>query len=230
MFNLFSKKSEKNLEKSIVRYEERLKCMDLSIRTLYKGRIYTSYVESIKDKEIIFRCPTDQYEIVRFENKRTIQVDLINKIELFKTKILITEKIIREDISFYKGLIISPIEKKERRKNHRLPIIIDCKFKTEELKNIEYDANTLNLSCSGMLMETYEDMPINKKIELKIDIDGKLYNIQSEIIKKRSNYGSGNYLYNLKFYNFKTRHRNEISRFVFDHLNYIGVTNSKCRA
>ena len=219
MFNLFSKKSEKNLEKSIVRYEERLKAMDLSIRTLYKGRIYTSYVESIKDKEIIFRCPTDQYEIVRFENKSTIQVDLINQIELFKTKILITEKIIREDICFYKGLIISPIEKKERRKNHRLPIIIDCKFKTEELKNIEYDANTLNLSCSGMLMETYEDMPINKKIELKIDIDGKLYNIQSEIIKKRS-----------KFYNFKTRHKNEISRFVFDHLNYIGVTNSKCRA
>lgn len=111
-----------------------------------------------------------------------------------------------------------------------MPIIIDCKFKTEELKNIEYDANTLNLSCSGMLMETYEDMPINKKIELKIDIDGKLYNIQSEIIKKRSNYGSGNYLYNLKFYNFKIRHKNEISRFVFDHLNYIGVTNSKCRA
>ena len=68
MLSLFNKNSIKNIDKSIKKYEQQLKNdLNLSLRVRYNGRQYTTYVESFDEREVIFRCQTDEYQIVRFK-------------------------------------------------------------------------------------------------------------------------------------------------------------------
>lgn len=230
MFNLFNKKSETNIEKSVNKYNQILsEDINLVICTRYNGKSYTSYVEYLNNREVVFRCPIDKNDIVRFNNKSIIKVEFVSYSGLYTTELLITEKIIENDILYYKGEISAPIEKNERRKHYRLPIFLDLSYKVIPMEKIKYSGNTLDISVDGMLMETNEDIFQDKKLKIEIDIDGKVYNIESTIIKKRNNYRNNTYIYNLKFDNLKNRYKNEISRFIFSniHLNAKKAINSK---
>lgn len=220
MFDLFNKKSEKYIEKSLNKYNQILRDdISLIIRTKYKGRLYASDVEYLDNREVLFRCPIDKYQIIRFDNQSTIKVEFVGYSGLYTTKLLITEKIIEDNVLYYKGEIIAPIEKSQRRRNYRLPIVLDLNYTLLPRECVEYSGNTLDISVGGMLMETCEDIYNNKNLKIKIDIDGKIYNIKSTIIRKRTNFSNGTYLYNLKFDDLSNRHRNEISRFIFDSKN-----------
>lgn len=220
MFDLFNKKSEKYIEKSLNKYNQILRDdISLIIRTKYKGRLYASDVEYLDNREVLFRCPIDKYQIIRFDNQSTIKVEFISYSGLYTTKLLITEKIIEDNVLYYKGEIIEPIEKSQRRRNYRLPIVLDLNYTLLPRECVEYSGNTLDISVGGMLMETCEDIYNSKNLKIKIDIDGKIYNIKSTIIRKRNNFSNGTYLYNLKFDDLSNRHRNEISRFIFDSKN-----------
>lgn len=220
MFGLFNKKSVKYVEKSLNKYNQILENdINLIIRTRYKGKLYTSYVEYLNNRDIVFRCPIDRYEIIRFNNQSIIKVDFISHSGLYMTEILITERIVENDIVYYKGEISAPIEKNQRRKNYRLPIVLDLNYTLLPREQVEYSGNTLDISVDGMLMETYENIYQSKNIKVNIDIDGKVYDIKSTILKKRTNYSNGKYLYNLKFDDLSNRHRNEISRLIYDNKN-----------
>lgn len=215
MFSWF-KKSEKTVEKSLENYIQLLReDINLIIRTRFNGRLYTSYVESLDDKEVVFRCPIDDCEIIRFAPNSIIKVELISFGELYSTELLIQEKIIRDKIVFYRGIICSSIEKNQRRKNYRLPIILDVEYTILPTETEVYSGNTLDISVDGMLMETLENI-IKKDVKASVNLDGKIYKIKSTILKKRMNYRSGTYLYNLKFSGMSQRHRNEINRYIYD--------------
>lgn len=225
MFNLFSKNQNKDIEKSVKKYNDALKeDINLVIRLRHNGRLYTSYVENIGDKEVIFRCPTDEYEIIRFRENSSIKVELISYSGLYKTKLLIKEMIVRDDIVYYKGEIIESIDKNQRRQNYRLPIVLDLTFVSVKRDHIQYEGNTLDISVDGMLMETHEDMLVKKDIRINIEIDEKKYDIEGTLLSKRANHRNQTYLYNIKFKNLSSRHKKEISRYIYDNRNDIKST------
>lgn len=220
MFSLFNKKSEKYIEKSVNRYNQILQDdINLIIRTIYKGKLYAIDVEYLNNREVLFRCPTDKYDIIRFDNQSIIEAEFVSQSGLYATELLITEKIIEDNVLYYRAEISAPIEKNQRRKNYRLPIVLDLNYTLLPRERIEYSGNTLDISVDGILMETHENIYQSKNLKIKIDIDGKTHNIKSTIIKKRTSFSNGTYLYNLKFNNLSKRHKSEISRFIFDNKN-----------
>ncbi|WP_042277394.1 PilZ domain-containing protein [[Clostridium] dakarense] len=220
VFSLFNRKSEVYIEKSLNKYKQILQDdINSVIRTRCNGRVYTSDIEYLNNREVLFRCPIDKYDIIRFDNQSIIEVDFVSCSGLYTTELLITEKIIEDNVLYYKGEIRAPIEKNNRRKNYRLPVVLDLNYTILPRERIEYSGNTLDISVDGMLMETCENIYQSKNIKIKIDIDGKTHDIKSTIIKKRTNFRNGKYLYNLKFDKLSKRHKNEISRFIFDNKN-----------
>lgn len=216
MFSWFKNKSDKNKEKSLEKYTQILReDINLTIRTRFNGKLYTSYVEALNDKEVVFRCPIDKQEIIRFSPNSIIKVEFISFGELYSAEVLIHEKIIRDNIVFYRGIICSSIEKNQRRKNYRLPIVLDLEYTVLPTEAEVYSGNTLDISVDGMLMESLENI-YKKDIKVMVNLDGKTYNIKSTILKKRTNYRSGTYLYNLKFTGISHRNRNEINRYIYD--------------
>lgn len=214
MFSWFNKKSDKKVEKSVEKYTQILKeDINLTIRTRFNGKLYTSYVEALNDKEVIFRCPIDKQEIIRFAPNSVIKVEFISFGELYSTDVIIHEKIINNNIVFYRGIICTSIEKNQRRKNYRLPIVLDIEYTVLPMEAEVYFGNTLDISVDGMLMESLENI-YNKNIKTTINLDGKTYNIKCTILKKRANYRSDTYLYNLKFSGLSQKHRNEINRYI----------------
>ena len=217
MFSWFKNKSDKNVEKSLEKYTQTLsEDVNLTIRTRFNGKLYTSYVESLNEKEVVFRCPIDQCEIIRFIPNSIIKVEFISFGELYSTELIIHEKIIRNNIVFYRGIICASIEKNQRRKNYRLPIVLDITYTILPMETEEYTGNTLDISVDGMLMETLENIYNSKDIKVVVNLDGKAYNIKSTILKKRMNYRSGTYLYNLKFNGLSHRYKSEINRYIYD--------------
>ncbi|MEG2935793.1 MAG: PilZ domain-containing protein [Clostridium sp.] len=216
MFSWFNKKSEKSVAESLEKYIQLLReDFNLTIRTRFNGRLYTSYVESLNNKEVVFRCPIDECDIIRFAPNSIIKVEFISYGELYSTELIIHEKIIRDNIVFYRGIICSSIEKNQRRKNYRLPMVIDVEYTILPTETDVYTGNTLDISVDGMLMETLENI-IKRDIKVSVNLNGKIYRIKSTILKKRVNYRSGTYLYNLKFNGMNQRHRNEINRYIYD--------------
>lgn len=226
MFNLFNKNSEKNIEKSLDKYNTILeKDVNLKIRTRYKGSAYISGIEYLNNREIVFRCPIDKRYIIRFDLEKAMNVDLLGDSGLYETKILVCEKTMIDNVLYYRGKIIAPIEKAQRRKEYRLPIILDLKYTLLPREHFEYTGNTLDISTNGILLETYENIYQTKNIRIKINIEGKNYDIKSTIIRKRANYNNGTYLYNIKFDDLSSRNKSAIARFIFDTKKYVEKSN-----
>lgn len=221
IFDLFSRMSQKSMDKaidnSINKYSQTLEeDINLMVRMIYNRKTYTTDVESIKDKEIIFRCPINEYDSVTFKNENNIRLDFVSYTGLYTTRVNIIEKIIKDDNIYYKSVITQPIEKKQRRDNYRLPISLDVAYTLLPKEIIEYEGSTLDISVGGMLMETYENIYQTKNLKIKIDINDKIYDIKSYIVKKRDNFANGKYFYHLKFEDLNNKQKNEISRFIFD--------------
>ena len=207
MLSLFNKNSIKNIDKSIKKYEQQLKNdLNLSLRVRYNGRQYTTYVESFDEREVIFRCPTDEYQIVRFKEDTIIRIEFISSESLYTTELLITNKIVRGQIVYYRGEINSQIQEKQRRKSNRLPA-----------ESAKYSANTIDISSGGMLIETDENIK-SKDIRVLFKIEGQSYSSKAKILKKRISYKNDTYLYNIKFIGLNNRHINQIHKYVADNL------------
>ena len=195
MLSLFNKNSIKNIDKSIKKYEQQLKNdLNLSLRVRYNGRQYTTYVESFDEREVIFRCPTDEYQIVRFKEDTIIRIEFISSESLYTTELLITNKIVRGQIVYYRGEINSQIQ-----------------------ESAKYNANTIDISSGGMLIETDENIK-SKDIRVLFKIEGQSYSSKAKILKKRISYKNDTYLYNIKFIGLNNRHINQIHKYVADNL------------
>lgn len=214
MINLFNRNSHRNIEKSLERYHLILKNdLNLSIRIRYNGRLYTTYVEEFEGREVIFRCPTDKYEIIRFRENNVIKIEFISSDSLYTTELLITNKIVRGKIVYYRGEISSPIIENQRRKNYRIPMILEVMYTILPAESETYKGNTLDISSGGMLLESEENIK-SKDIRVFFSIEGQKYNSKAKIVKKRTSYRNGTYLYNLKFNGLSGRHKNQIHRFI----------------
>lgn len=218
MLSLFNRKSYRNIEKSLERYNLALKNdLNLSIRVRYNGRLYTTYVEELEGREVIFRCPTDTHEIIRFKENSIIKVEFITSNSLYITDLLITNKIVRGQIVYYRGEINSPIIENQRRKSYRLPLVLDITYTILPAESDKYKGNTLDISSGGILMETEENIK-SKDIRVFFNIEGQAYTSKAKVIKKRTSYKNGTYLYNLKFNGLSGRHKGQIQRFVMNNV------------
>lgn len=217
MLNLFNRNSNRNIEKSLEKYGEILKNdLNLSIRVRYNGKLYTTYVEEFEEKVVIFRRPIDNYDIIRFRENNIIKVEFISSHSLYITELLITNKIVREKIVYYRGEITSPIIENQRRKNNRIPMFLEVMYTILPSESNKYRGNTIDISSGGLLLEAEENIK-SKDIRVFFSIEGQSYSSKAKIIKKRTNYRNGTYLYNLKFNGLSIRHKKQIDRFIMSH-------------
>ena len=219
IFDLFKKKSskykEKGIEKSINKYIPILEeDIDLVVHISYHNKIYTTYAESLHNREVVFRCPVDEENTIRYNLRKTIELEFVSYTGLYTTEIYITEKIIKDDITYYKGNINSPIQKKQRRGNFRLPINLDVSYTLPLSEARVYRGNTKNISIGGMLMESNEHLYKNKKIKITFELDSKVYRVRGTIINKRTNYTNGKYLYHIRLDDLSNGQKREIYRFI----------------
>lgn len=220
MLNLFNRNSHKNIEKSLEIYGGILKNdLNLSIRVRYNGKLYTTYVEEFEGREVIFRCPTDKYEIIRFRENNVIKVEFISNDSLYTTELLITNKIVRGEVVYYRGEISRPIIENQRRKNLRISMGLDVKYTILPAESDKYKGNTIDISAGGMLLESKENIK-SKDIRVFFSLEGQKYNSKAKIIKKSTSYRNGTYLYNLKFNGLSMRHKNQIDRFIMNNTTY----------
>ena len=218
MLSLFNRKPYRNIEKSLGKYNLVLKNdLNLSIRVRYNGRLYTTYVEELEGREVVFRCPTDTYEIIRFKENSIIKIEFITSDSLYITELLITNKIVRGQIVYYRGEINSPIIENQRRKSYRLPLVLDVTYTILPAESDKYKGNTLDVSSGGILMETEENIK-SKDIRVFFNIEGQAYTSKAKVIKKRTSYKNGTYLYNLKFNGLSGRHKSQIQRFIMNNV------------
>jgi len=143
MFNLFKKKYKKDMEKSVEKYSQVLRDdINLIIKTTYNSKSYTSYVEDFNNREVVFRCPIDENEIIRFKVESIIKVEFISYSGIYKTELFVTEKIMENDNLEYKGKISAPMKRNERRKYYRLPVVLELSYKTSPRENKTYSGRT----------------------------------------------------------------------------------------
>lgn len=215
IFNFLKKLSNKSKEKSIEKYAPILsEDTHTNIRFKYLGVVYTTYVDEIKDSEIIFRCPGGDYNRVNLPLNKIMNINLISNNELYTTNIMIREKIINDDAVFYRATIEGVIDQSKRRKYYRLPIDLPLEFSFATRPNIKYAGHTVDLSPEGMLLETFEDIMINKDIVIEITIEGVPYIINGQVLRRRTNFQNGDYLYNIKFDGISNKHKKEINSFI----------------
>ncbi|HSQ90324.1 PilZ domain-containing protein [Romboutsia sp.] len=221
IFNLFKEKflkyKERSIEESVSKYAKILDDdIDLKIHISYHNKMYTTYVESLHNREVVFRCPIDEENIIRYNLGKIIEIEFISYTGLYITEICITERIIKDDIMYYKGNINSPIEKKQRRDNFRLPINLDVTYTLPLNEARLYSGNTKDISVGGMLMENNEHLYVNKKLKITFELDNKVYRVKSTIINKRTNFVNGKYLYHIRFDDLNNKQKREIYRFILD--------------
>ncbi len=219
IFDLFKKKSskykERSIEESINKYTKILEDdIDLVVHISYHNKIYTTYAESLHNREVIFRCPVDEQNIIRYNLGEIIQLEFVSYTGLYTTEICITERIIKDDIMYYKGNINSPIEKRQRRDKFRLPINLDVSYTLPLNESRIYSGNTKDISVGGMLMENNEHLYVNKKLKITFELHNKVYRVKSTIINKRTNFANGKYLYHIRFDDLNNRQKREIYRFI----------------
>ena len=215
MLSFLKKKTKKHIEKSIDKYSSILsEDINLSIRFKYRGVIYTSYVEKIDNSEIIFRSPGGDFTRIDLKLNTLMNINLISNNELYTTEIMIKEKIVEDNSVYYKGEIKGLIDQSKRRKHYRLPIKLNLEFYLLQRPNIKYEGCTVDISPDGMLLESFEELMINKDIVIEINIENKLYSLDGNILRRRPNYKNGAFLYNIKFDDVSTRHKKELASFI----------------
>lgn len=217
MINLFGN-SAKNVEKSLEKYGDIIRNdVNLTIRVRYKGIMYDSYVESFEGKELIFRRPNDKFDIVRFNENTYIKVELISNNRLFETELLVIKKIVRGEIVYYTTEVATPIKERQRRKYERLPIVLNVDYTILPAESEIYEGSTQDISYGGMLLESAEAIK-TKDIKVKFNIEGQKYESKCKILKRRTNYKNGSYIYNIRFLDMNSRHRSQIDRYVINNL------------
>lgn len=224
ILGLFGKKTQNQAEKDILesinKYSnELIDDLNLHVRLKFKNKVYITYLEELSGRDIVFREPTEEYDFSKLNGNKLIKLEFFSEKGIYVTNISINEKIIKEDIIYYKGEIKHPIQKYQRRSKFRLPVSLDVIYTMLPRETIEYNGVTKDISVGGMLMETHENIYQSKELRLKVDIEGKIYDIKSEIIRKRRSIKNGTYLYHLKFTKLNQKQKGEISRFIFDTKN-----------
>lgn len=224
ILDLFGRKSQNKIEKDILssinKYSnELLDDVNLYVRLKYKNNIYITYLEELSERDIVFRAPTEEYDFSKLSGNKLMKLEFFSDKGIYVTNISVDEKIVKEDIIYYKGEIKHPIEKHQRRSKFRLPVSLDVVFTMLPRETIAYSGVAKDISVGGMLMETHENIYQSKELRLGVDIEGKIYNIKSEIIRKRRSIKDGTYLYHLKFTKLTQKQKGEISRFIFDTMN-----------
>lgn len=96
-------------------------------------------------------------------------------------------------------------------------MVLDVMYTILPAESDKYKGNSIDISAGGMLLESEENIR-SKDIRVFFSIEGQLYNSKAKIIKKRTSYRNGTYLYNLKFNGLSGRHKNQIQRFVMNNI------------
>lgn len=192
--------------------------INLIIRTKYREQLYESYVESIDEKEILFRAPIDTKEIIRFNINSIINIELVSYLGLYTSQLFIYEKFIKDNVLYYKAVFTTSIQEKQRRKHYRLPIELGLEYKLigEDNKTYICTGNTVDLSISGMLMESQNNLTENDSIKILFNITGIKDTLEGIIIKRRVNYKNDTYLYNIKFNNLSNSTQKKLHKFIMN--------------
>lgn len=217
VFDFFKKKNDEAIQQSLNKYKKILyDDLSLKINITYAKKEHTGEIEALKNREVVFRFPIETKNEIMLKIGQNIKVDFISKRGLYTTKINITNKTVENYNTYYTGIISSPIEKNQRRNNHRLPLSLNVSYVLlpNELKT--YNGTSKDISAGGMLLESSYFVPKDRKIKVFFELDKKMYRLNATIIRSVENISYENYLHHIRFDYKGSREKNEIAKFIFN--------------
>lgn len=216
-FELFKKRNEEMIQQSLDKYKKILyDDMSLRINIIYEKKVYNAEIENIKNREVIFRLPIENKNVVNFKIGQIINIDFVSGRGLFSTKLNITNKNVENYNTYYTANICSPIERNQRRNNHRLPLSLNVTFVLLPNELRTYNGITKDISAGGMLMESSYYVSKNKKIKVFFELDKKMYRLDATVVKSLENIENEMYLHHIRFDYKGNKEKNEIAKFLFD--------------
>ncbi|MGL6108340.1 flagellar brake protein [Romboutsia sp.] len=216
-FDIFKKKKEEAIQQSLNKYKKVLHDdMSLSINITYAKKMYIAEIETLKNREVVFRLPAEARNIVNFKTGQAIKVDFVSGRGLFTTKLNITNKVVENYNTYYTGTICDTIEKNQRRNNYRLPLTLNVTYVLLPNELRTYNGVTKDISAGGMLMESSYYVNEDRKIKVFFELDKKMYRLDATIVRSVENIDNERYLHHVRFDYKGTKEKNEIAKFIFN--------------
>ncbi|WP_130807014.1 flagellar brake protein [Senegalia massiliensis] len=176
---------------------------------------YVSQVINVINENIyIILGPIKFGSIIKIPNGKEIKImySLKNKGRIWFNGIV--EKSSTNNI--YKLLIrkTSDVNKVQQRQYFRLKKIIEVDITNEVNKPIKGFAE--DISGEGMKIVTKEDLKLNDKLNIGININDKSLSITSNIVRKVFDNRTGNYYYGISFEEIHKGCKEDIIKFIFE--------------
>lgn len=187
VFGIFSKRKEEEIDRSIKKYKRFLHDnLNLGISITYDKNSYCPDIEKFVDREIVIRLTAKDRDIIKYKIGQVVKVEFTSgKSGIYETKIKITKKTVDEYNVYYEGIIVSPIEKIQRRGSYRLPVHMGICYTLLPNKLKTYNGIAKDISASGMRMESRQFVNKGRKIQLNFEINKQMYKVEGLVIGTR---------------------------------------------
>lgn len=217
-FNFFGKNKEEEIDNSVKKYKKFLhNNLDLGMCIMYDKEAYYPEIEKLENRDIIFRLTGKSKSTLKYKVGQVIQIEFVNaKNALYFTTIKIVDKAMDNDNVYYKGNIVSPIEKKQRRDNYRLSTNIKVTFSLLPEKLRSYSGIAKDISCGGMKMESDQFISKGKKVHLLFEIEKHKYNVNALITGNAYDEFNEKNIHHIKFEGMNHKDKKILNNYIFE--------------
>lgn len=214
----FSKNKEEEIDRSIKKYKRFIHDdFNTGMALIFNKKVYQPEIEKLENRQIIFRLIGENKSILKYKIGQVIEVEFINaKNGLYFTTIKITEKTVEENNIYYIGNIVSPIEKKQRRDNYRLPTNIKVTYVLFPEKLRSYSGIAKDISCGGMQLESDQFVSKGKKIQLFFEVDKYRYSLNALILDNAYDDLNEKNIHHVKFEGVGRRDKKNLQDYIFN--------------
>lgn len=207
----------------------------LQIRNKYENsKVYLSQIVDIKDKtNLRIYSPIYERAIVPLVVGGKYEVLFLTEIGFFKCDVIIKKRIKKEGFHFVDIVIISDLQKVQRRNYFRLKCLLDMKFKIiyddkdivkymdkeifDKKDNSFHQGVVKDISGGGMRFISNYQIESGYKVQTFINLSGNIINIISSLVHKQpNNHEYYKYEYRMKFDNITNLDKENIIKYIFE--------------
>ncbi|WP_250277521.1 flagellar brake protein [[Clostridium] colinum] len=202
----------------------------ISLESNDKIHMYSKLVFVLSDTEVIIIMPKSQNgHMVKIDKKTEYEITFKTSSGLFENKMKVLEYDIYNDMPIIKIKLLSNTRKIQRRESFRLNIDLEFKFTIvtnnkllcpNSINDIKLIGRTIDISSGGLKFKTNENIDLNSKIKILLNIKNKLIIILATIIDKSEedieNKEKCKFYYTCKFENVSEKFKELITKHIFD--------------
>lgn len=181
---------------------------------------YTSQIQDINGNELKISTPMYKSALIRLPEQTRVELLVFGEGKVYEFDAEVKKTTIEDKLYFTDIVVVTPVQKVERRCYFRVKTTEDILVKKIDENNQsnpnEYiKAITIDISGGGLQFSSTYDFEDNTMVEIKIDVDGKELLLDGKLLNKTVQQGLGSYKYTVEFLNLDNLSQEEIISYVF---------------